>query len=384
MVRAEKRWMAMHALILSLCAVSPLLADAKADAAWPRVEPGLEYLHERLGEAPWSIHVVKVDRTDAHFQLAGALAQDHIYGLASVTDQIESVTGLDREPVAAVNGDFFHIRPGPYQGDPLGLQIVKGELVSAPTGASFWVDKEGQPHMGPVKAKFHATGPGGVNLAFGLNQNRQENTAVLYTSAVGASTRTTGGLEWVLEREGDSPWLPLRAGGRYQTKVATVSTDGNTPLNTDIMVLSIGPELAEELPALTAGMTLSLDLETGPDLTGVTTALGGGPILLHEGKALNWEHRPQRHPRTAIGWNRESLFLVVVDGRQKGLSIGMNYTELSALMQRLGCTEAINLDGGGSSTLWLGGQVMNSPSDGQQRRVANSLIVVSTKRNETP
>jgi exopolysaccharide biosynthesis protein len=129
---------------------------------------------------------------------------------------------------------------------------------------------------------------------------------------------------------------------------------------------------------------MSLRLETSPNLAGVTTALGGGPILLHEGQASNWEHRPQRHPRTAIGWNREHLFLVVVDGRQKGLSIGMNYTELSALMVRLGCTEAMNLDGGGSSTLWLGGRVMNSPSDGRQRRVANSLIIVSTEPEERP
>jgi exopolysaccharide biosynthesis protein len=60
----------------------------------------------------------------------------------------------------------------------------------------------------------------------------------------------------------------------------------------------------------------------------------------------------------------------------------MNYAELTALMRRLGCTEAMNLDGGGSSTLWLGGDVMNSPSDGRERLVANSLIVVSRQEGE--
>lgn len=378
------RIMTMRGLVLLLWAVYPFAAAAQLAGAWPRVEPGIEYLHERIGEAPWSIHVVKIDRTGAHFQLVGALGQRHIYGLASVTEQIESVTGLARKAIAAINGDFFHIRPGPYQGDPLGLQILKGELVSAPTGASFWVDGDGQPHIGAVKTAFRVTGPDGLDLAFGLNQKCEANAAVLYTPAVGESTRTTAGLDLVLEREGDNPRLPLRASERYQVKVAAINTDGNTPLKPDIMVLSIGPELAQERPTLTVGTTLSLHLATSPDLTGVTTALGGGPILLHEGKASNWEHRPQRHPRTAIGWNRAHLFLVVVDGRQQGLSIGMNYTELSALMLRLGCTEAMNLDGGGSSTLWLGGQVMNSPSDGRQRRVANSLIVVSTKRDEMP
>ena len=378
------RIVTIRGLILLLWAVPLLPAAAQPAGAWPRVAPGLEYVHERIGEAPWSIHVVKVDRTSAHFQLAATLAQDHIYGLASVTEQIEGLSGPARSPVVAINGDFFHIRPGPYQGDPLGLQIVKGELVSAPTGASFWVDRDGRPHISAVQAAFRATGPEGMNLTFGLNQKREADEAVLYTPSVGESTRTTTGVEWILEREGDGLWLPLQAGGQCQARVAAIRTDGNTPLEPDIMVLSLGPELAEELQTLTPGMTITLHLKTSPDLTGVTAALGGGPILLHEGQASSWEHRPQRHPRTAIGWNRESLFLVVVDGRQKGLSIGMDYTELSALMLRLGCTEAMNLDGGGSSTLWLGGQVMNSPSDGRQRRVANSLIVISTKRDETP
>jgi Phosphodiester glycosidase len=378
------RIMTRRRLTLLLLAVHPFLAAAQPVGVWPRVEPGIEYLHERIGEAPWSIHVVKVDRSRTELKLAGALAQGRIYGLASVTDQIESVTAPDRKPIAAINGDFFHIRSGPYQGDPLGVQIVKGELVSAPTGQSFWMSPEGQPHIGEVEAAFVATGPDGLNLTFGLNQKCETDAAVLYTPAVGESTRTAAGMELILERDGDGPWLPLQAGGHYQARIAAIRTESNTPLKPEIMVLSIGPELAAELPVLTAGMTMSLSLETAPDLTGVTTALGGGRILLRGGKASDLKHYPHRHPRTAIGWNSEHLCLVVVDGRQQGLSKGMNYTELSALMLRLGCTEAINLDGGGSSTLWLGGHVMNSPSDGQQRRVANSLIVVATEPAEQP
>jgi exopolysaccharide biosynthesis protein len=148
------------------------------------------------------------------------------------------------------------------------------------------------------------------------------------------------------------------------------------------MVLSIGPELVERVGSVKVGAALELRLETTPDLTGATAALGGGPILLRRGEEPDWGERKRRHPRTAIGWNREHLFLVVVDGRQAGLSIGMNYAELTALMRRLGCAEAMNLDGGGSSTLWLGGDVMNSPSDGRERLVANSLIVVPRQEDE--
>ena len=82
----------------------------------------------------------------------------------------------------------------------------------------------------------------------------------------------------------------------------------------------------------------------------------------------------ERHPRTAIGWNAGNYFLVEVDGRQENLSVGMTLDELADYMARLGCEEAMNLDGGGSATLWFDGKVRNSPCDGKERPVANSLV----------
>lgn len=378
MIRERLRAAAVCGSIALWWAV-PLMAPPMA-----RVGPGVEYIHQRIGDRPWSIHAVKVDRYGARFELTTTLARERVYGLASVSEQVGGLGDGQGEAVAAVNGDFFRIRRGPYQGDPLGLHIVGGELVSSPTGASFWIDGEGQPRLGEVKSQFRVTGPGGLELPFGLNEGRAGDAAVLYTPAVGPSTRTAGGLELVLRRGGEGDWLPLRAGGECQATVARVCSDGNTPVEPETMVLSIGPEAARTVGDLKVGMALSLHLETAPDLTGATAGLGGGPILLSGGETPDWGERKQRHPRTAIGWNREYLVLVVVDGRQAELSIGMNYAELSGLMRRLGCTEAMNLDGGGSSTLWLGGQVMNSPSDGRERRVANSLIVASRERRASP
>jgi hypothetical protein len=348
------------------------------------VAPGLEYVHERIGDVPWSTHVVKVDRRRSAFRVTCALARDSVYGLASVSEQIIDTARARGKPVTAVNGDFFHIRPGPYQGDPLGLHISRGELVSAPTGTSFWIDPEGEPHIGQVKARFRAAGPDGFSIPFGLNEARADNAAVLYTPTLGESTRTSGGLELALTKRGDGAWLPLRAGQRYAATVSAVHRDGDAKLMPETVVLSIGVELAATLPDLQPGAEIDLRLETMPDLTGVSTALGGGPVLLEDGVPRAWEPLLPRHPRTALGWNDEQFFLVVVDGRQASLSVGMTYPELAALMQRLGCTHAINLDGGGSSTLWLGGRIMNSPSDGRERRVANSLIVLSTEPEEKP
>ncbi len=86
-----------------------------------------------------------------------------------------------------------------------------------------------------------------------------------------------------------------------------------------------------------------------------------------------------RHPRTAVGFNADEILLVTVDGRQKDWSVGMTMVELARLMAELGCTEALNLDGGGSTTAWVDGEVVNRPSDGGQRRIANALLVISTQ-----
>ena len=139
------------------------------------------------------------------------------------------------------------------------------------------------------------------------------------------------------------------------------------------------------MPGIAPGTVLTLHLATAPDLTGVTTAVGGRPILLDSRRVCPSGRQPlPRHPRTALGWNDDQFILAVVDGRQEDLSAGMTYPELASLMRRLGCEYALNLDGGGSSTLWLDGHVMNSPSDGRERPVANSLVVVSIEPNEIP
>jgi hypothetical protein len=325
--------------------------------------------------------VVKVDRSAAKFGLVSTLAQDHVYGLATVSEQVAAIRNA--RPVAAVNADFFVIRPGPYQGDPLGLHIAHGELISSPTGAGFWIDGKGQPHIGQVTAQFRAIGPTGGDIAFTLNQKRGDDEAVLYTPAVGASMRTEGGLELILEKVGEGAWLPLRPGASIRARIAAVVKGGDAELTPTTMVLSIGPTLAERLPAKSPGSVFTLHLETVPDLTGCVTAVGGGPILLDGAQSPDWPAPLPRHPRTALGWSDEQFVLAVVDGRQKDLSVGMTYPELASLMKRLGCRYAVNLDGGGSSTLWMDGHVMNSPSDGRQRPVANSLVVIAYEPNET-
>lgn len=79
-----------------------------------------------------------------------------------------------------------------------------------------------------------------------------------------------------------------------------------------------------------------------------------------------------RHPRTAMGWNKDKVFVVVADGRTSQ-SAGLTMQQLADYMKSLGCTEAINLDGGGSSVAVYNGKIVNRPSDGVERSVVTVL-----------
>jgi hypothetical protein len=86
-----------------------------------------------------------------------------------------------------------------------------------------------------------------------------------------------------------------------------------------------------------------------------------------------------RHPRTAIGTSGDDVtWFLVADGRQPTLSMGMNFAEMQALGRRIGLTSMLNLDGGGSTTLWVQGTIVNSPSDAAgPRKVSDALLVYS-------
>ena len=337
------------------------LVRADSDPAFAKVDPGLEYIHRRVGDEPWSIHILKIKRSEQEFEFVSTLACESVFGLSSLREQIGRIDSQHGIPVAAVNGDFFRIRTGSYQGDPLGLQIVNGQIVSSPRGASFWIDAQGMPRMGEVRSKFRAKLSNGEVLRFEINEERLADEAILYTGTLGPSTRTTGGLEIVLEDIKGLSKAGIAVGDSFTGRVREISTVGDGVLEKGRIILSIGPEQKAKADGLKKADVVSFSLETQPDLTSVKTAIGGGPILVKDGKKIELKRKPVRHPRTALGWNDEHFFLVVVDGRQKDLSAGMTLEELASLMLSLGCGEAMNLDGGGSSTFWLGGGVLNSP-----------------------
>lgn len=343
----------------------------------PEVGPGLEYQHWRDGNIPWSIHILKIDRSRDDLKLRAVLAQDKVLGLSPMSSIIASLDLANEKPVAGVNGDFFVIEEKNfYRGDPLGIHISDGELISEPVNISFWIDKNGNLNMGSIKSNIRVILPDGESIEAGLNRECKDSEVVIHTYRLGDSTKTEGNMELILKCE-DGNWTILQVGRKYLGKITEINRSGNNLTSPDTLVISVGKNIEEKFSKLKLGDQVEIVIETQPDLSEAVTAIGGSPILIQDNKKMISE-QGDRHPRTAIGWNDKYFFMVVVDGRQPLFSIGMSLKELAELMEKLGCTQALNLDGGGSSTFWLGGRTLNSCSDGKERPIANALILVRT------
>lgn len=354
----------------------------------PQPPPGMTIVRETLA-GPNVVHVVTVARSRRDV-MATDLGGGQVYGTATVSQIVRATQkARGRKALVAVNGSFFHIKPGKYYGDPRGLQILDGEFVSSDRGRTsnqcLWFDRRGAPHVDKVTSRFVATWPDGATTAFSLNEERSDDEAVLFSPRMATratkmgppTTRTSGGTEVVLVPV--SGGARLAPGRKLTCKVASVST-GDQPIVAGQLILSLGPKLTA--PAVKPGSVVTLRLETSPSLKGVRTAIGSGSVrLVKKGKVVAKARkgkRARRHPRTFFGWNATKLLFFVVEGRSKR-SRGMTYPEMAAVAKRHGATDAVELDGGGSSTLWCDGRVLNRPSDGGQRRVGNALILFERK-----
>ena len=356
-------------------------AAATSTSASPHKTPGFTYRHDQIPTGPWSAHIVTIDRSNTNLEVHTTLPPGHRFGLANLSTQVKSLGKSEGHVLAAINGDYYEGH-SPYRGDPQGLQIMHGELVSAPFDwTCFWIAPNGQPNMGKVDARFRVTTADGSLFPFGLNAARANDEAVIYTSVVGPTTHARGGIELILEPWSVGPQLPFRAGETYFARVVEINKTGNSTTDPNRLVLSIGPKLLKTISPPAVGDRIRISTATTPGLKNVPTAIGGGPAILRDRKPAFPHQARVRHPRSVIAWNDKSIFLVEIDGRQRNLSVGMTFEELSAYLVKIGCTDAMCLDGGGSSTLWALGQVMNNPCEGAERGAANGLVVISKENH---
>ncbi|HEY3283964.1 MAG TPA: phosphodiester glycosidase family protein, partial [Armatimonadota bacterium] len=378
-----------------------------ARAAERRVErdiaPGV-HLTQILREGvalPLVATALTIDPKTPGLRLETPLASGHVSDQTALKGRATvSALAVRENALVAVNGDFF-----PFTGDPLGLLIHKGELISEPNPLRSVVGfaRGEAPVFGilSLQATVTVEAPDGTTQSTplsGLNRARGTNELILYTPVFGATTATNRlGTEAVLE---GLP-LPLSC-GRFAGQVRNILAGGGTALAPGQVVLSGHGTAGEWLRRnVAAGNRVTVELRLVPSAATTTSAdawcalrevVGGGPFLLRKGAvAVDWvaqkmqpDITAKRAPRTAVGVTREGkIVLVAIDGRQP-FSAGTTLDETARLMQQLGAVDAMNLDGGGSTAMALLGVIVNSPSGGAERPVADGVTLVADQLPSVP
>lgn len=397
-------------LFLSLLLTALFLPSGTTDVIRRKLAPGVEFLQEirESADGPLLINVLRIDLKAPGVRVVSALGRDTVMA-EDPTRGREEVGSLAARhgALAAINADFF-----PFTGDPLGIAIHNGELLS-----------EGMPHrvaMGLTedgRVLFDTLLPVGTLIAAdrtmaaldGINRLPQKDEIVVLTPAYGTPLRIPPKTA-VLPLANLN--LPVQVGKEMRGVAGQVVSGDSVTALPDGSALLLGDGMGAEWLStrITPGDTLTFrfdfvsnPLPPGPlrgDLlsragalrgrvarsawTEVREAVGGGPWLVKEGAmAVDGVEQgfhartfvQQRHPRTAVGITASGeLLLVAVDGRQ-GHSRGFSLPELAAYVQKLGAVQAINLDGGGSTAMVIRGRYVNGPSDGRPRPVANALLV---------
>jgi exopolysaccharide biosynthesis protein len=270
--------------------------------------------------------------------------------------------------LAAVNGGFFSTL-----GKPRGILINEGQVVAFPlysravlgltTKENILIDRLN------VSCPKVLVGDKEIKIN-GINQLRQSNNeTIIFTPEFGLQTKTPAlGMSLVvIDGVVEEIWR------------------GPVKIPKEGIVISIGAVLAKSLETkIEIKEKVSYFLILPGKWNETVLILGAGPLLVKNGNVVRDFEKEKfktdvivgRAPRTAFGANDKYIFMLVADGRQE-LSVGMEIGELAAFMKSLGCDDALNLDGGGSSTMVINGEIVNNPCEGQERPIANALAIVT-------
>lgn len=364
------------------------------------VIPGVDAYHisGRLPAGPIEMFMLKVN-LDQPGVVVGAMVGSHSVtgnGVRWPRSQISSMVS-EAGAIAGVNSSFFDISQTMV---PRGMLIRSGEMLRSPGPQKrgvLGISDDGKPYIGEWQwqGEFRKAGGPVVRLE-GINPQNIVYGAALYRA----------------------PWLitpgnngPETAGADKVTEVVLSEVVQTTPgllrgRVAEVRVNVPGQKLAAGQMVITGRNAAAETLATGfhpgdavevqyeisgtaiypglPNAAHLQSAASGGVVLMRNGKYGDNEiyTDTSRNPRTAaaISADRRTLYLMVVDGRSTA-SVGMTYKEMADLFMHMGMFEALNLDGGGSTTLAIRQpdgrsiKVLNTPSDGAERYVADGVGV---------
>ncbi|WP_422660017.1 phosphodiester glycosidase family protein [Paenibacillus sp. EC2-1] len=346
------------------------------------IGPGATYTWKnmKLDRGLEKLHYVEFNPKEQVLELQPGKTDGKIYGMQGVTQMASDADQEGNRVIAAINGDFYDMS----NGLPLGLFMGDGELLNNPPNdwLAFGMRADGSTIYGPSPKLTRTVNIGGKESSLtAINRLRSSDALVLYTPSFYTSTVTNAlGDEVVLDILSGE----VKSGQTLKLKVHEIHKDkGNTPITEGKVILSASGKHREILAGLKVGDEIKVSLELEAEWKDVKMAIGGQSRLIANGEIVPTSD-PAVYPRTAIGTKADgSIIMLVIDGRQPGFSEGVTLTELSQIMKEMGAVDALNLDGGGSATFVarMPGEttrkVMNSPSDGGERRTANGILLVN-------
>jgi hypothetical protein len=356
-----------------LAAVSPSAARAV------ELAPGIVYKREvrTIGEKRVVVHVLEAPKPGGLYALKPVLSNGLVTGR-------ETVSSMERRlspsaTLAGINGDFFNWESG----RPSGIFLRNGLLATraASVRSSLGIAPGGLLRTGVIT--YQGTWQFGSNRLRTLKEFNHpftgDNGVGLYSPIWGSRTPfRRGAREVVLSKVGRvGPNVDL-----VGKVVAKPPGSGNRIPSGGAVLQAAGDRRPVLLREAELGHYVKLHIGLTPWWPGVEDALGGGPRLVtggvpvfQAGEDFLTSQLLPRNPRTAVGQLADGRILfVTVDGRVSW-SAGVTNSQLARLMVNLGAVTAMALDAGGSSTIAWDGSVLNHPSDGQERAVADALMV---------
>lgn len=382
-----------------------MLQGFGASAEWSSVGEGIDYQKFTLPD-PNNVYVARMLKNHPEATVESSLPQGKLTGardtVRSQSQRLDGALswwgrewGCQNDVIVAINGDWIYLNIGVLYGGQVHSGWYSKRVFCEFGGTQFaWTHGRetfigGHLNQATQELKISCTATGIVLGAQGLNRSREANELILYTPQYDATTNTDdSGVEVLVEVTQPTAIAPLPK--MVTGTVRSIFTErGSTPIPFDHVVLSAVGAATETLIAnLSVGSEIGISqsvsaMENPPfDWSDTFASISGGRTLVQGGVAVdNSADRvyASRHPRTAVAYNNEYVYFVVCDGRSAE-SRGMSSQELSAfLIEQLKVTDALNLDGGGSSTMLVKGEVVNVPSDGSERRVGNGLMMVNLK-----
>lgn len=353
----------------SVAVETPPPSVIETDSKTRPVAPGVTLTSfDRIDAAGWL-------RADAlSTDLSGGASVDYLYsGEVSKPEPLSGPAGR-AHAVAAVNGDFFDIN---NSSAAEGIGIRDGQLIQSPVSGhnnavGFTADGLGK----VLSVFFEGTATPGEGSPITLTQFNN----LVQRNGIGLFTPLWGSYNRARAVEGATQVTEVSIVDGAVTSVA--STPGTGPIPAGTSILLGRDEAAASLAALAIGTRLNIAYHPrAGDGSNLKAAVGGNVVLVRDGVPQP-NGDPTLAPRTAVGFSADGrkMILLTVDGRQAD-SRGVSLTELGRMMAEQGAYHALNLDGGGSSTMLArepgsaSVQVENQPSDGGERSVPNGLAI---------